>query len=74
MRQNQCEWLLLAAMLSRLGNVEAMHSELKKAKNERAQLARQLDAIRERERANMLSGAVADIDPSQPLIARRKAA
>lgn len=68
------EWLLLASMLSRLGNVEAMHSELKKAKNERAELARQLDAIRERERANMLSRAVADIDSSQPLIARRKVA
>lgn len=45
-------------MLSRVGDVEAMHTELKKAKNERAQLARQLDALRERERANMLSRAV----------------
>jgi len=68
------EWLLLASMLSRVGNVEALHTELKKAKNERAQLARQLDAIRERERASMLNRAVANIDPSQPLIARRKVA
>lgn len=68
------EWLLLASMLSRLSNVEAMHTELKKAKNERAHLAKQLDALRERERANMLSRAVADIDLSQPLIARRKSA
>lgn len=66
------EWLLLASMLSRLGNVEAMHAELKKAKNERAQLARQLDALRARERENMLKGAVAAIDPSKPMIARRK--
>jgi hypothetical protein len=32
------EWLLLASMLSRVGNVEALHAELKKARNERAQL------------------------------------
>ena len=68
------EWLLLASMLSRVGNVEAMHAELKKAKNERAQLARQLDALRARERENMLNRAVAAIDTSKPLIARRKAA
>lgn len=68
------EWLLLASMLSRLGNVEAMHTALKKAKNEQTRLARELDALRARDRANMLSRAVADIDPSQPLIARRKAA
>lgn len=65
---------MLASMLSRLGDVEAMHTELKKAKNDRARLARELDALRVRERANMLSRAVTDIDPSQPLIARRKAA
>lgn len=67
------EWLLLASMLSRLGNVEAMHTALKKAKNEQARLARELDSLRARDRANMLSRAVADIDPSQSLIARRKA-
>jgi len=67
------EWLLLASMLSRLGNVEAMHTELKKAKNEQARMARELDVLRTRERANMLNRAIADIDPSQPLIARRKA-
>lgn len=68
------EWLLLASMLSRVGNVEAMHTELKKAKNDRTRMARELDALRVRERANMLNRAVADIDPSQPLITRRKAA
>jgi hypothetical protein len=68
------EWLLLASMLSRLGNVEAMHTELKKVKNDRARLARELDALRLRERANMLNRAAAEISPSQPLIARRKAA
>lgn len=68
------EWLLLASMLFRLGNVEAMHTELKKAKNDQARLARELDAWRARERANMLNRATANIDPSQPLIARRKAA
>lgn len=68
------EWLLLASMLSRLGNVEAMHTELKKAKNERAQLAKQLDALRERDRANMLSRAVGNIDTSKQLVARRKSA
>jgi len=68
------EWLLLASMLSRVGNVEALHTELKKARNERAQLAKQLDALRERDRTNMLTRANADIDLSQPLIARRKVA
>ncbi|WP_219118472.1 adenylosuccinate synthase [Janthinobacterium sp. UMAB-56] len=68
------EWLLLASMLSRVGNVEAMHTELKRVKNEQARLARELDALRARERANMLSRAVAGIDTAQPLIARRKAA
>jgi hypothetical protein len=68
------EWLLLAAMLSRLGNVEAMHTELKKAKNEQARLAKELDALRARERVNMLNRAVADIVLSEPLVARRKSA
>lgn len=68
------EWLLLASMLSRVGDVEAMHTELKKAKNEQARLAKQLDALRARERTNMLNQTVAHIDPSKPLIARRKVA
>lgn len=68
------EWLLLASMLSRVGNVEALHTELKKARNESAQLARQLDALRERDRTNMLARAVDGIAPSQTLIARRKVA
>lgn len=55
-------------------SLEAMHTELKKARNERAQLARQLDALRERERAIMLRLAVADVDLSKPLIARCKSA
>jgi hypothetical protein len=61
-------------MLSRVGNVEVMHTELKKAKNEQARLGRELDAVRARERVNMLHRAVADVDPVQPLIARRKIA
>jgi hypothetical protein len=68
------EWLLLASMLSRVGNVEALHTELKKANNERSRLARELDALRERERTNMLERAVADIAPGAKLIARRKSA
>jgi hypothetical protein len=66
------EWLLLASMLSRVGNVEAMHAELKRVKNEQARLARELDTLRARKRANMLSRAVAGIDTAQPLIALRK--
>lgn len=68
------EWLLLAAMLSRVGNVEALHMELKKANNERSRLARELDALRARERSNMLERAVADIAPGAQIIARRKSA
>lgn len=68
------EWLLLAAMLSRVGNVEALHTELKKANNERSRLARELDALRARERSNMLERAVADIAPDARIIARRKSA
>lgn len=66
------EWLLLTSTLSRVGNVEALHTELKKAKNEQARLARELDSIRARERVNMLDLAVANIDLSKPLVARRK--
>lgn len=66
------EWLLLASMLSRVGNVEAMHTELKKVKNERARLAKELESLRARERASVLSRAVADIDTSKQLIATRK--
>ena len=35
------EWLLLATMLSRVGDVEALHRSLKKANLERGRLARQ---------------------------------
>jgi len=68
------EWLLLASMLCRVGNVEALHTELKKANNERSRLARELDALRARERASMLERAVAEIAPGTQLIARRKSA
>jgi len=68
------EWLLLASMLSRVGDVETLHTELKKANNERSRLARQLDALRERERTNMLDRAVVGIAPGAQLIARRKSA
>lgn len=66
------EWLLLAAMLSRVGDVEALHSELKKTKNENARLAKQLDARVAADRARMLSQAVSNIDPARPIAARRK--
>ncbi|MFS2025190.1 adenylosuccinate synthase [Massilia sp. CT11-137] len=68
------EWLLLASMLSRVGNVEALHTELKKANNERSRLARELDALRACGRASMLERAVAEIAPGTKLIARRKSA
>ena len=68
------EWVLLAAMLSRVGDVEAMHAELKKVKNENTRLAKQLDARAAADRARMLSQAVASIDPDTPLIALRKSA
>jgi len=68
------EWLLLASMLSRVGDVEALHTELKKANNERSRLARELDALRARERTNTLDRAVAGIAPGAQLIARRKSA
>lgn len=68
------EWLLLASMLSRVGDVEALHTELKKANNERSRLAREIDALRARERAHMLDRAVANIAPGAQLIARRKSA
>lgn len=68
------EWLLLASMLSRVGDVEALQSELKKAKNERARLARQCDAYAERERERSLRQAFAGVDASAPLMALRKSA
>ncbi len=44
------EWLLLATMLSRVGDVERLHSELKKERNERAKLARSNDVLRRENR------------------------
>jgi hypothetical protein len=38
------EWLLLASMLSRVGDVEALHTKLKRVQNERSRLAQQCDA------------------------------
>jgi hypothetical protein len=49
------EWLLLATMLSRVGDVESLHAELKKVRNERARLAKQCDAYAEQARARNLS-------------------
>jgi hypothetical protein len=68
------EWLLLASMLSRVGDVEALQSELKRAKNERARLAKQCDTYAARERERNLSQAVAYVDSSAPLTAMRKSA
>lgn len=42
------EWLLLGTMLGRVGDVEKLHSELKKERNERSRLARQCDVLSER--------------------------
>lgn len=68
------ELLLLAAMLSSVGDVETLHTELKKANNERSRLARELDDLRARERSTMLEPAVADLAPGGRGIALCKSA
>lgn len=49
-RAVEIEWLLLATMLSRVGDIERLHAELKRVNNDRQRLARQCDAYAARER------------------------
>jgi hypothetical protein len=73
-RSIEREWLLLASMLSRVGDVDRMHAELKRVNNERQRLARQVDALaaRERER-NVAQFATEHAQSGQVPMARAKA-
>ncbi|WP_298150991.1 hypothetical protein [Flavobacterium sp.] len=64
------EWLLLAAMLSRLGDVEALHNELKRLRNELARTARQSDINAEQARLSNLRQAITLGD--QPVVLRKR--
>jgi hypothetical protein len=74
-RAVEMEWLLLATMLSRVGDIERLHAELKRVNNEKQRLARQCDAYAARERQrNVAAFENAGEPPSMPAKARAKQA
>jgi len=59
------EWVLLTRVMGRIGDVDQLHRELKKIRNERDRLAKSCDRYAEQERQRILQAVAGQADPGK---------